>query len=267
MKHGLIQRFRAMEDVGRMWQRQARLGMHELEQAHERDRDSQSGLLHPNAFEVDSNHSLAPSQSASQVGYGSDTDTDLGVQQLLQQQRLAHQQNASRNKGRGGHVPGIMLGGVAGSIAEEDESGSEDGGNLVVHENTRGPLAQAQNTTQHNPSPLRTVTRRTSQSTITNENRTSSGNIPTLTTVRAPTLSRRVSAVSSIDSGMPAGGGTARRAQSEIGRPGSSRRNRMSMARTPSEAHSDASSVRSMNGKGRKKGGFFASLALSLIHI
>lgn len=33
MKHGLMERFKAMEDVGRMWQRQARLGIAELQRA------------------------------------------------------------------------------------------------------------------------------------------------------------------------------------------------------------------------------------------
>lgn len=37
MKHGLVERFRAMEDVGRMWQRQARLGIAELERGNGRE--------------------------------------------------------------------------------------------------------------------------------------------------------------------------------------------------------------------------------------
>jgi hypothetical protein len=37
MKHGLMDRFKAMEDVGRMWQRQARLGIAELQRADGRE--------------------------------------------------------------------------------------------------------------------------------------------------------------------------------------------------------------------------------------
>lgn len=42
MKHGLMERFRAMEDVGRMWQRQARLGMAELQSSNGGGRELQA---------------------------------------------------------------------------------------------------------------------------------------------------------------------------------------------------------------------------------
>ena len=37
MQQGLLERFKAMEDVGRMWQRQARLGIAELQRADGRE--------------------------------------------------------------------------------------------------------------------------------------------------------------------------------------------------------------------------------------
>ncbi len=40
MKHGLMERFKAMEDVARMWLRQARLGINELERESGRERES-----------------------------------------------------------------------------------------------------------------------------------------------------------------------------------------------------------------------------------
>jgi hypothetical protein len=39
MKHGLMERFRAMEDVARMWLRQARLGINELERSNGTQRE------------------------------------------------------------------------------------------------------------------------------------------------------------------------------------------------------------------------------------
>lgn len=105
MQRGLEERFRAMEAVGRMWVRQARRGLDDLEKIHDLPRD---------AFELDSNGSLAPSQSASQIGY----------------------EDASPRRG-GVPFPRGVQGSITGSIQEEDEGSSDDGngGNYVVHEN------------------------------------------------------------------------------------------------------------------------------------
>lgn len=132
MRHGLLERFQAMEDVGRMWIRQARLGIAELRQVNGARRgDLDGGLLPPNAYEVESNGSLAPSQSASQVGYGSDGDLPQHAVNGQHKSSSRHR-DVARLAARG-----EPAGSVTGSIAEEDEEAgsSDDEGNLVVHEN------------------------------------------------------------------------------------------------------------------------------------
>lgn len=68
------------------------------------------------AFELDSNGSLAPSQSASQIGY---------------------EDSPSHRRGGVPFPRGAPQGSIAGSIQEEEEGSSDDGngGNFVVHEN------------------------------------------------------------------------------------------------------------------------------------
>jgi hypothetical protein len=187
-----------------------------------------------NAYEVESNGSIAPSQSASQVGYGSDGEVE---------------RRRSHAHGRGGHVAG-MAGSVTGSIAEEDEnSSSDDDGNLVVHENKRPGASPAGNDL-----------RSRSQTTIVPSNNQSTGmGVPSITNIKAKPQTRRQHSGSS---GSSAGRGPGRRTQSELGyNPPRARQNRLSIRRTPSRgAQSDASSVRSV-GRNKKKGGFFASIA------
>jgi hypothetical protein len=194
-------------------------------------------MLHPNAYEVESNGSIAPSQSASQVGYNSDGE----------------QERRQRSHGRGGHVPG-MAGSVTGSIAEEDEnSSSDDDENLVVHENKRPGVGTGGNDF-----------RSRSQSTIvpTGNNQSSGQGVPSITNIKAKPVTRRQNSGSS---GSSVARGPGRRTQSELGyNPPRARQNRMSIRRTPSRgAVSDASSDRSVGrrGGGKKKGGFFASIA------
>ena len=188
-----------------------------------------------NAYEVESNGSIAPSQSASQVGYGSDGEGE---------------RRRSKAHGRGGHVAG-MAGSVTGSIAEEDEnSSSDDGGNLVVHENKRPGASPAGNDL-----------RSRSQSTIVPYNNQSTGmGVPSITNIKAKPQTRRQHSGSS---GSSVGRAPGRRTQSELGyNPPRARQNRLSIRRTPSRgAQSDASSsVRSV-GRNKKRGGFFASIA------
>lgn len=45
MRHGLMERFKAMEDVARMWLRQARLGINELERESGRERGCQEEIV------------------------------------------------------------------------------------------------------------------------------------------------------------------------------------------------------------------------------
>ncbi|KAJ9108146.1 hypothetical protein QFC19_002614 [Naganishia cerealis] len=250
MKHGLMERFKAMEDVGRMWQRQARLGIAELQRA-----DGLDGpLLPPNAYELDSNGSIAPSQSASQIGYGSDGE-----------QERSHGRANNRNRQR---VPPIT-GSVTGSIAEEDEnqtSGSEDEGNLVVHENTRGGAGISSGRV---PAPAK------SNNTLSNANGTGSKRfsagtghgVPSITDFR--NVQRRNSGDGgggSSDGSSAAGGRGGRRTQSEVAlgyNPPRNHRKRQSIRRAFSggAASDDGSSIRSLRGNGKKKGGFFRSLA------
>lgn len=164
-----------------------------------------------------------------------------------------------RSGTRNRRVPPIS-GSVTGSIAEEDEnqtSGSEDEGNLVVHENQRGGAGRV-------PPPAQ------SHATMTNgggSKRFSSGTgvgVPSITDFR--NVQRRDSGSSGGSSAAGRAGG--RKTQSEVGigyNPPRNRHktlNRASLRRTFSGgAASDGSSVRSLRGSGKKKGGFFKSLA------
>ncbi|ORY31630.1 hypothetical protein BCR39DRAFT_526039 [Naematelia encephala] len=130
MMKGLEERFRSMEAVGRMWVSQAKRGLDDLEKVHE---------LPADAYELDSNPSIAPSQSASQNGYED------------------HHASPRRNFGR--RQP---AGSITGSIAEEDETGSSGdevpASKLVVHENRpNGKIPRSnvsRSTIPAKPSPL-----------------------------------------------------------------------------------------------------------------
>ncbi|KAL1410823.1 hypothetical protein Q8F55_001766 [Vanrija albida] len=109
MYRGLEERFRAMEVVAQMWLAQAHRGLEDLEKLPN---------LPTNAYELDSNGSLAPSQSASQVGayddHGSSPRRPLRL----------HDTNGP--------------GSITDSIQEEEEgesSGEDNQGTLVMHEN------------------------------------------------------------------------------------------------------------------------------------
>ncbi|OCF77600.1 hypothetical protein I204_01592 [Kwoniella mangroviensis CBS 8886] len=134
MMRGLEERFRAMDVVGRMWVQQSKKGLRDLERLQD---------LPPDAFELDSNGSLAPSQSASQIAYEDSPRRGGGVPFP---RGFGHE-----------HGPGS----ITGSIQEEEEDGSSadeaQGGTLVVHENRPGSRAsalQAKGRTTPKPSPL-----------------------------------------------------------------------------------------------------------------
>ncbi|RSH86446.1 uncharacterized protein EHS24_004702 [Apiotrichum porosum] len=224
MYRGLEERFRAMEVVGHMWLAQSRRGLEDLEKLPD---------LPANAYELDSNGSLAPSQSASQVGY----------------EDASPIKRAIRMSGPRG--PGS----IEGDIAEEEEGGGssddEPHGALVMHENRQGGLVMHENrrasgqlngsatgpatAPPHKPSPL--------------------GQQP----AGAPAPYLPTAPYSSIDRSASA----ARRATSEIGTRAYNPPQRQPLRRTVSNDHSpprragsDTSSIRSV----RKKG-FFASIA------
>ncbi|WVO18516.1 hypothetical protein L204_106235 [Cryptococcus depauperatus] len=220
MARGLEDRFRAMEVVGRMWIQQARKGLEDLDKMHD---------LPADAFELDSNGSLAPSQSASQIAY---------------------EDTPGQSPSRGGvpfpryYDPG---GSMSRSIAEENEGASsseEDLGNIAVHENTlisnASPLlpSKGRNTTLLS-SPL-----------VVSSNGTRS----------RPLSDSKYDRADSPDSPRVNG----RRAASDIGsgyRPPSSRARAASLRRTYSHNHyadSDTSSIRAHKSK---KKGFFASIS------
>lgn len=122
MYSGLEERFHAMEAVGQMWIGQARRGLQDLEKLPADAGDGQN-------YELESNASLAPSQSASQMGYD---ERDFSP--------AAHKHSRSLTAGRRPVARGP--GSINESIAEEEEGGgsSEDEQpptNLVMHENTR----------------------------------------------------------------------------------------------------------------------------------
>lgn len=167
-----------------------------------------------------------------------------------------------RNSHRGRRVPPIS-GSVTGSIAEEDEnqtSGSEDEGNLVVHENQRGGHGGRV------PPPAHSNATMTQANGNAGSKRFSAGNgvgVPSITDFRGVQRRNSGSSVGSSDDGRQGG----RRTQSEVGMGYKSPRNRsgfkrQSLRRTFSGgAASDGSSVRSLRGNGKKRGGFFKSIA------
>ncbi|WWC64805.1 uncharacterized protein I303_107419 [Kwoniella dejecticola CBS 10117] len=232
MMRGLEERFRAMDVVGRMWVQQSKKGLHDLERLQD---------LPPDAFELDSNGSLAPSQSASQIAY-----------------------EDSSHRGhpfpRGfGHENGP--GSITGSIQEEDEDGSsadeaQGGGTLVVHENRPESRASAlQNRGGRNtpkPSPLGVPSINTQARPLSSTIGGSRGNLHGDDSDDEPVNFR-------------SGG---RRAASDVGgmayRPPTGRQplrrtfsdDRHNNSAPVRRANSDSSSIRSQ----RKKKGFFASL-------
>lgn len=122
MYQGLEERFHAMEAVGQMWISQAQRGLRDLESA------PAGGEAD---FELQSNASLAPSQSASQIGYD---ERDFSP--------AAHKQSRTVTAGRRpvAKGPGSINGSIA-EVAEEEGGGSSEDeqppANLVMHENTR----------------------------------------------------------------------------------------------------------------------------------
>jgi hypothetical protein len=163
------------------------------------------------------------------------------------------------------HLNGHGQGSITGSIAEEDEnggsSGSEDGGNYVVHENKAGPIKKSSSTTPGDRS----------QTTITGPRGVPSVNAPS----RPISMARRGSGSSDEDArgpsrvsglfGSRAGG---RRAASEIGMGYRPPTGRQPLRRTYSN---DAISKKKSNGRQdsdagssvgsyRKRKGFFSAL-------
>jgi hypothetical protein len=145
MYRGLEERFRAMEAVGQMWMNQARRGLSDLDKLPD---------LPQNAFELESNGSIAPSQSASQVGYEEAPAVSMAT--------------PSKRSSNGRHVTGMRAPEVMnGSIAEEEEGGGssddEPQGTLVMHTNAGRPQvntnmshANGNGTAPRMSSPLRT---------------------------------------------------------------------------------------------------------------
>jgi hypothetical protein len=132
MYRGLEERFRAMEIVSQMWLNQARQGLEDLEKLPGRV----NGAANANNFELESNGSLAPSQSASQVGYD-ESGQSLGPAANLSPRRQMQQRHMQPMVG-----PGSIT-----SVQEENEGSSDDEpeqGTLVMHENVRRPAQQAQ---------------------------------------------------------------------------------------------------------------------------
>ncbi|WVW86378.1 hypothetical protein I302_108424 [Kwoniella bestiolae CBS 10118] len=235
MMRGLEERFRAMDAVGRMWVQQSKKGLRDLERLQD---------LPPDAFELDSNGSLAPSQSASQIAY-EDSPHRLGG--------VPFPRGFGNTHGAGS---------ITGSIQEENEDGSSgdeaQGGTLVVHENrpeSRASALQARGRTTPKPSPL---------------------GVPSINTQVRP-LSSTIGGGSrhdlnndDSDSDAPNFRSGGRRAASDIGGMGyKPPKGRQPLRRTFSDdqhnnnnpvtrgrANSDSSSIASQ----RKKKGFFASL-------
>ena len=130
MLRGLEDQFRSMETVAHMWLGQAKRGLNDLEKIRGKSSLLPQSIhlliaadLPAEAYELDSNGSIAPSQSASQIG-------------------LEDQQSSPSRRTHGVPFPKIPRGmagpgSITGSIAEEDENSSDDGnqGNLVMHEN------------------------------------------------------------------------------------------------------------------------------------
>lgn len=132
MYRGLEERFRAMEIVSQMWLGQARQGLEDLEKLPGRA----NGVANANNFELESNGSLAPSQSASQVGYD-ESGQSLGLAANVSPRRQMQQRHMQPMVG-----PGSIT-----SVQEEHEGSSDDEpgqGTLVMHENVRRPASKAQ---------------------------------------------------------------------------------------------------------------------------
>ncbi|BEI84546.1 hypothetical protein CcaverHIS002_0411500 [Cutaneotrichosporon cavernicola] len=132
MYRGLEERFRAMEVVSQMWLSQARQGLEDLENLPGRS----NGVANANNFELESNGSLAPSQSASQVGHD-ESGQSLGPVANLSPRRQMQQRQMQPMIGHGSIT----------SVQEENEGSSDDEhgqGTLVMHENVRRPVSQAQ---------------------------------------------------------------------------------------------------------------------------
>lgn len=153
MYRGLEERFRAMEAVGQMWINQARRGLGDLDKLPD---------LPPNAFELDSNGSIAPSQSASQVGHDDGGATPTPQKRTMGRHMLSRRGPES----------------VTDSIAEEAEGGSSDDephGTLVMHENRPTPI-DTSSRANHAPaksSPLRTSRSPIASQTVPNRRATS----------------------------------------------------------------------------------------------
>ncbi|WVR09610.1 hypothetical protein IAU60_006682 [Kwoniella sp. DSM 27419] len=239
MMRGLEERFRAMEVVGRMWVTQAKRGLGDLERLQD---------LPPDAFELDSNGSLAPSQSASQVAY----------------------EDSPRRGNNHPYKHFAPPGSITGSIAEEDENGSSGdeapAGKLVMHENRPGSRAQLSAPKQ---SGLR-----------------NGSNVGRSTTPGVPSINERSRPLSATlggsqrnaggygngndsDSDSPAYGAGGRRAASDVGAMGyRPPKGRQPLRRTFSDDQHSASGGRRRGGSDtssirqhtKKKGGFFASI-------
>ncbi|WWC72214.1 uncharacterized protein I206_106176 [Kwoniella pini CBS 10737] len=231
MMRGLEERFRAMDVVGRMWVQQSKKGLRDLERLQD---------LPPDAFELDSNGSLAPSQSASQIAYEDSSHRGVPFPRGF------------------GHPNGP--GSITGSIQEEDEDGSSadeaQGGTLVVHENRPGSRASALHArgggTTPKPSPLGVPSVNTQARPLSSTIGASRGGLHGDDSDDEPTNFR-------------SGG---RRAASDVGgmayRPPTGRQplrrtfsdEQHNNSAPPRRANSDSSSIRSQ----KKKKGFFASL-------
>jgi len=239
MLRGLEDRFNAMEAVGRMWVAQSQRGLQDLEKMGGefggRTRRSRPDLP-ADAYELDSNPSLAPSQSASQIAYEDSP-------------RRAHGVPFPRGHGHPLNGPGS----ITGSILEEDEGSSDDGnqGKLVVHENR--PQSRA--------SGLR--------STHSNNTQPGAGvmGVPSVNSRARPlsTTFGRTANGNDSDSDAPNYRSGGRRAASDVGAMGyRPPTGRTPLRRTFSDERgrpgSDRSSIRS-TGSRKKKKGFFASLS------
>lgn len=212
MSRGLEERFRSMEVVGRMWVQQAKRGLEDLDKMHD---------LPPDAFELDSNGSLAPSQSASQIiPYDDRPPSRSGVPYPR-------------------HMQHEVAGSITGSIAEEDEDGSsseEDPNQFVVHENRPG--------SQLSPR-------------LPPKGRATPG--PKSPSLGVPSVNSRARPLSNVES--PGRGGRRAASDIGTGayRPPSSRALRRTISHdepSPRRAGSDTSSIRHRP----KKKGFFASI-------
>lgn len=196
--------------------------------------------LPPNAYELDSNGSIAPSQSASQVGYDDIPST--------------------RHRGgvpfpRGLHGPNGP-GSITGSIAEENEEGSSDDDaprNLTVHENRPGAAT---------PRPSSAQAGRINSGGVANYKT----GVPSVTNYRTRPMSASYGNEGQNDSDSD-GPGPRRRAASDVGgmayTPITKRRSlrrAQSDDRQPNALTRTSSNASSGRGVPVKKKGFFASI-------